>query len=153
MIRILFVLTLFVSFSQISLPAAFAQATVAGRVKLPPKESLVKSTKRYQNVTTSKRVGDSEPPVAVVFLESESLTANQNRPRSAAKVDLLQENYQYIPRLLPILKGTTVVFKNLDDDYHNILSYSKPKRFDLGRYRKDEPSPEVLFDKSGVVKI
>jgi plastocyanin len=30
--------------------------------------------------------------------------------------------------------GTKVEFPNYDDTYHNIFSYSKPKRFDLGRY-------------------
>ena len=28
-------------------------------------------------------------------------------------------------------------FPNLDDTYHNVFSYSKTKRFDLGRYRKE----------------
>ena len=41
----------------------------------------------------------------------------------------------------------------LDDEFHNVFSYSKAKRFDLGRFRKDEASPPVLFDKPGVVKI
>jgi hypothetical protein len=49
--------------------------------------------------------------------------------------------------------GTAVEFPNLDDSYHNVFSYSKTKRFDLGRYRKDEKPAAVVFDKAGVVKL
>ena len=37
--------------------------------------------------------------------------------------------------------------------YHNVFSYSKTKRFDLGRYRKDEKPGSVLFDKPGTVTV
>ncbi len=47
-----------------------------------------------------------------------------------------------------------MAFPNGDDFYHNVFSYSKPKRFDLGRYRKDDrPPPVIVFDKPGVVKL
>jgi hypothetical protein len=47
-----------------------------------------------------------------------------------------------------------VEFPNLDDTYHNIFSFSPPKRFDLGRYRKEErPVPSVLFDTAGLVTL
>ena len=41
----------------------------------------------------------------------------------------------------------------MDEEFHNVFSYSKPRRFDLGRFRKDEKSPNVVFDKPGLVKI
>ena len=44
-------------------------------------------------------------------------------------------------------------FPNYDDDYHNVFSYSKTKRFDLGRYRKNEKPPGQVFEKVGVVKL
>lgn len=44
-------------------------------------------------------------------------------------------------------------FPNEDDDYHNVFSYSKVRRFDLGRYRKDEASAGMVFDKIGVVRL
>jgi hypothetical protein len=34
-----------------------------------------------------------------------------------------------------------------------VFSYSKTRRFDLGRYRKDETAKQVTFDKAGVGKI
>jgi hypothetical protein len=66
-----------------------------------------------------------------------------------AQKDLAFEN-----PLLPVRVGTLVSFPNEDDVYHNIFSFSSPKRFDLGRYRKDEtPVPTVLFDKPGPVAL
>ena len=44
-------------------------------------------------------------------------------------------------------------FPNDDDFYHNVFSYSKTKRFDLGRYRKTDRPPVEVFDKPGVVKL
>jgi hypothetical protein len=64
-----------------------------------------------------------------------------------------QKCYQFAPALLAIQTGTPVEFPNMDDGYHNVFSYSKPKRFDLGRYRKDEKPPTLIFDKAGVVKL
>ena len=49
--------------------------------------------------------------------------------------------------------GTAVDFPNQDDTYHNVFSYSKTKRFDLGRYRKGEKPATVIFDKAGVVTV
>jgi hypothetical protein len=46
-----------------------------------------------------------------------------------------------------------VEFPNQDDIYHNVFSYSKAKRFDLGRYLKDEKPAAQRFDKAGVVKL
>ena len=47
-----------------------------------------------------------------------------------------------IPGLLAVRKGTRVEFPNRDDFYHNVFSYSKAKRFDLGRYPTGE-SPSI----------
>ena len=44
-------------------------------------------------------------------------------------------------------------FPNEDDTYHNVFSYSKVKRFDLGRYRGRESIPTVTFDKPGAVRV
>jgi hypothetical protein len=59
----------------------------------------------------------------------------------------------FAPDLVAVLVGGTVEFPNLDDTYHNVFSYSKAKRFDLGRYRKDEKAAAVTFDKPGAVTV
>ncbi len=65
---------------------------------------------------------------------------------------IVQKNTQFAPSLLVVPRGSSVSFPNADDEYHNVFSYSKTRRFDLGRYPKGE-SKSVSFDKPGVVKI
>ena len=59
----------------------------------------------------------------------------------------------FAPDLIAVHTGGAVEFPNLDETYHNVFSYSKAKRFDLGRYRKDEKPASVVFDKPGVVVL
>ena len=63
-----------------------------------------------------------------------------------------QSGMAFIPHLLPILVGTEVAFPNNDRVYHNAFSYSKPKRFDLGRYAKGK-TRSVIFDTPGIVRV
>ena len=66
---------------------------------------------------------------------------------------IMQKDMRFIPALLPVQVGTEVLFPNEDDIYHNVFSYSSIHPFDLGRYRKDEAPPPVIFDKKGVEKV
>ncbi len=66
---------------------------------------------------------------------------------------MAQKGMTFAPDLVAILVGGMVEFPNLDDTYHNVFSYSKTKRFDLGRYRKDEKPASVLFDKPGAITV
>ena len=66
---------------------------------------------------------------------------------------MAQKNIAFAPDLIAILVGSSVEFPNMDDTYHNVFSYSKTKRFDLGRFRRDEKPTSVVFDKPGVVTI
>lgn len=124
-------------------------ATIEGVVRLPAAKvaDTPASTGRYQ-IKASTKPADPEPIQAVVYLEG-TFTENS----APAKVEVGQRKFQFIPGLLPIQKGATVEFPNYDDDYHNVFSYSKSKKFDLGRYRKDEKPPSQVFDKPGVVKL
>ena len=66
---------------------------------------------------------------------------------------MAQQNMLFAPDLVAIHIGGAVEFPNHDDTYHNVFSYSKAKRFDLGRYRKEEKPGSVVFDKPGVVTV
>jgi plastocyanin len=126
----------------------FAQATIEGKVELPQPSAEQISTQRYQN-SAEAVTGPPDSPMAVVYLEGKfPNVASPTRPSEMA-----QKNINFAPNLLPIRVGTTVSFPNLDDTYHNVFSYSKTKRFDLGRYRKDEKPASILFDKPGVVTL
>ena len=131
------------------LPApVFAQATIEGRVELPKAHAAPVMTKRYE-IVTKGGVLSTNPPLAVVYLEGEFAKAASIPTRQVAQKDL-----SFVPALLAVQTGTAVEFPNEDDMYHNIFSYSPAKRFDLGRYRRDEhPVPTQTFDTAGLVTL
>jgi len=63
-----------------------------------------------------------------------------------------QRDMKFLPRVLPVVVGTTVDFPNNDKTFHNVFSTSEAKKFDLGLYPSGK-SRSVDFDKPGVVKI
>ena len=126
-----------------------SQAVVEGKVSLPKPEPWGTLQPRYTG-----QVGEVAPPdlpVAVVYLEGQFPNSATNTVQHPQEV--LQRGAQFRPALLPVQVGTTVSFPNGDDFYHNVFSYSKAKRFDLGRYRKSDRPPTQVFDKPGLVKL
>ncbi len=76
-------------------------------------------------------------------------------PEAAAATDpprMEQVNQSFQPRVLAVAVGTVVEFPNLDPIFHNAFSYSKAKRFDLGKYGQGK-TERVVFDKPGVVRV
>jgi plastocyanin len=125
-----------------------AEAIIEGHVHLPTTASSAMVTERYSVVSTDG-VMATNPPLAVVYLEGQF-----GRTTPTPTVQLLQKDMTFIPALLPIAAGTRVEFPNLDNIYHNVFSYSKPKRFDLGRYRPNEhPVPAQVFERPGLVVV
>lgn len=130
------------------LPAALSAASVTGRVTLPKSSAPPVQNKRY-DVVAKNGVLSTNPPLAVVYLEG-TFPADSARPVA----QVAQKDMVFVPMLLPVRTGTTVEFPNGDNLYHNIFSYSPAKRFDLGRYRREEkPVPTVLFDTPGLVVL
>jgi len=76
----------------------------------------------------------------------------QNSKLKSSKAMMDQKDMKFIPRVLPVLIGTTVDFPNNDKAWHNVFSTSEAKKFDLGLYPPGK-SRGVTFDKAGVVKI
>jgi plastocyanin len=123
-----------------------AQATAEGTVQLPKPSPDIGISQRYQ---ADLPIAPTNPPAAVVYLDT-------NHPAQSvthATAQMAQKGMTFAPDLVAVLVGGTVEFPNLDDTYHNVFSYSKAKRFDLGRYRKDEKAASVLFDKPGAVTV
>jgi len=123
-------------------------AAVEGTVTLPAAGAAAALTQRYQ-LKGGAGMAAPEPPTAVVYLEG-NFTLVTNPPPTA---QILQQGLQFSPSLLPVQRGTRVAFPNRDPLYHNVFSYSKPKRFDLGRYLNEEPAPSQVFDQPGLVKL
>jgi plastocyanin len=112
---------------------------------VPPQEA----SSRYP--TTSGQVQQSITPIpTVVYIDGP--IANAPAWPKPSNLAIEQKNFQFVPSLLVVSKGTSVAFPNEDSEFHNVFSYSKAKRFDLGRYPKGE-SKNVFFDTPGIVKI
>ena len=132
----------------IALPFLAPAAVIEGRVTLPKGDSTPVVTERY-GIVSANGVMSTNPPVAIVYLEGRF-----PRPAQPATAQLVQKNLAFIPALLPVQVGTRVEFPNLDQVYHNVYSYSRPKRFDLGRFQSNEqPVPAQLFDVPGLITV
>jgi len=126
-----------------------AQVVIEGTVQLP-KPSFDRGLNQRYATAPDIALAPINPPAAVVYLEGD-FKGQGSVPKSPAQV--AQKNVAFAPDLLPVLVGTAVEFPNMDETYHNVFSYSKFKRFDLGRFRKDEKPSVVVFDKPGAVTI
>ena len=122
-----------------------SSGTIEGSVTLPP---AVKTADRY--VSTSGEPRDIQAVPAVVYIEG--AVPSQRTARPSAAVRLTQKGEAFSPSLLTVPAGTPVAFPNGDPFFHNVFSYSRAKRFDLGRYRQGE-SKTVVFDRPGYVKV
>ncbi len=133
----------------LTISAQAQTATVEGTVTLPKPKTTTVPNDRYGLKTG--QVAAAPAPVAVIYLEGQ-FAATTNAV-TTNRVQMAQKGFQFTQAVLPVQKGSYVEFPNLDEDYHNVFSYSKTKRFDLGRYRKDEKPAAVLFDQPGLVKL
>lgn len=123
-----------------------AQSAVEGTVTLSQKPMAPPPAPHY-----ALKAGQVAPPpkqLAVVYLEGGFTSTAPARP-----VVMEQKGYQFMPGVIAVQTGTRIEFPNQDDDYHNVFSFSKAKRFDLGRFRRDETPPALVFDKPGLVRL
>lgn len=131
-------------------PSLRAQATIEGLVTLPSPTYDRGVNQRY-SAGPDVPMAPINPPAAVVYLEGDFRGEVHARAKGSAEMG--QKNIAFAPDLLAVMVGSAVEFPNLDDTYHNVFSYSKAKRFDLGRFRKEEKPNPVIFDKPGAVTI
>lgn len=66
---------------------------------------------------------------------------------------IIQKDAAFVPHVLPVLVGTTVVWPNQDEIYHNVFSMSQTKSFDLGLYNAEQPAKRVTFDQPGQADV
>jgi plastocyanin len=93
-------------------------------------------------------VVESDSVFGVAYIADLPLDAS--RSSGAALLD--QSGQRFVPRILAVVVGQQVEFRNSDNVFHNVFSYSPPKRFDLGRYPRGK-SKTLTFQKSGLVQI
>jgi len=78
------------------------------------------------------------------------LSADDGYRSKSALLD--QSGQRFVPRILAVVVGQQVEFRNSDNVFHNVFSYSPPKKFDLGRYPRGK-SKTLTFEKPGLVQI
>ncbi|WP_375403837.1 methylamine utilization protein [uncultured Sphingomonas sp.] len=71
-------------------------------------------------------------------------------PRGAYLIE--QRDIQFQPRVLIVPVGATVGFPNRDKVRHHVYSFSRPKKFDLRLYGRED-TRSVVFDKPGPVAL
>ncbi len=96
-------------------------------------------------------IGPQGEPVAdvVVFIEQGGVVPTA-LPDTPATMD--QRDKQFVPHILVIRKGQSVVFPNSDVVGHHVYSFSKPNNFALPLYKGDVHDP-ITFDHDGVVTL
>ncbi len=132
------------------LAGAAAPGVIRGRVDIrrPPASSERRPTIASLGAPPERdRPG---PDRAVVYLQTAPRGAFEQTDSGRAVMD--QRNETFVPHVLAITTGTTVEFPNSDRIYHNVFSFSKASRFDLGRYPVGR-SKSVRFDKPGIVRV
>lgn len=86
---------------------------------------------------------------SVITLNSVSLPPATGLPDT---LELKQRSKIFEPSVMAVTVNSTVSFPNLDQFYHNVFSYSKAKKFDLGKYKQGQ-TRFVTFDKPGIVQV
>jgi plastocyanin len=87
---------------------------------------------------------------AVVIATLKDAAAPPAAAGTTAVMDQL--NKAFVPAVLVVRRGTSVVFPNSDSIAHQVYSFSPAKRFELGLYR-GHPHPPVLLEQSGLIVL
>jgi plastocyanin len=133
----------------VSHPSAQQPADVRGRVEIGVPITVKRPSAAYptRHVTKAALAPASELRHVVVYLKNAPV-----RPVAPMKVDIVQRNETFAPRVVAVTVGSQVGFPNDDPIYHNVFSLSRTRTFNLGRYPKGH-SRQVQFDRPGIVKV
>ena len=127
-------------------PLGSIRGRVDVRRDLPPIEP--RPTVASLGMEGVREVPDRRRSVVYLATAPQGAFEDAERPRAV----LNQRNQAFVPYVLAIRAGTAVDFPNRDRTYHNVFSFSKAKRFDLGRYAGGL-SKALTFHEPGVVRV
>jgi hypothetical protein len=97
----------------------------------------------------AERINYDEMRDFVVYIKGPVPDAKLVRPLE----ELHQKNAAFIPHVLPVMVGASVIFPNDDNIFHNVFSKSDATPFDLGLYKKGDPPHQVTFTNLGEVDV
>lgn len=94
-------------------------------------------------------VSGTQAEGAIVYLESAQNLVPRPTP---ARAVMNQKDLHFIPRVLPVVRGTVAVFTNSDNVLHNVFSPSVTAgKFDLGSYSQGEARSVTLNELGDVL--
>lgn len=154
-LKTIFILLLIVIILQPLRQETIAQARgiIKGKIEI---EEVIKTSRRqrtgyqHDHTSTAAKTKTNEAENVVIYLEE--IGTKKDYSFSGKNPTLTQQNAEFIPKVLPILKGTTVEIRNDDKIYHNVFSLSDSKPFNIGRRPKGEIVPQT-FNNTGVVRV
>lgn len=91
-------------------------------------------------------------PVRDAVVEVHSTRRSSGPIRFPWKMGMAQKSLQFTPGTLVVAQGSTVAFPNLDQVRHSIYSFSKPARFEIDLYGRDQTRTQS-FPIIGSVKL
>lgn len=131
--------------------------SVTGKIEILKMNAMEPSQHAARHHTYGTMTMTSQRPPAtneyaniVVYLEGQNLKPEPQRVPSHSQID--QRNAEFLPHVLPVLRGTVVDFINRDNMYHNVFSLSPTKKFNIGRRPTGQAVP-IVMDKPGIVEI
>ena len=113
----------------------------------PNQGNLITGEVRILKLDGKERIDRSK---VVVFLDRVERGTGFPLPRKNPVVS--QKDRCFMPRVLPVVKGTTVDFPNDDTIFHNVFSLSRTGPFDLDIYPPEELR-SITFSRTGWVKV
>jgi plastocyanin len=100
---------------------------------------------------TVKAKGAKNGGDAVIFIEK---VPGKTFPAPKEHLRMDQRNMTFIPRVMPVLAGTTVDFLNSDDVLHNVFSPDKcAEKFNLGSWPKGQTKSYTFKDAGCTVTL
>ena len=117
----------------VAIPASFAWAAPIGPVRV-------------------QVVDERGLPVRDAVVELNAAGGRAGRIAFPWRMAMAQRNEQFAPGTLVVARGSTVAFPNLDKVRHSIYSFSKPARFEIDLYGRDQTRTHT-FPIAGAVAL
>ncbi|MBY8335015.1 methylamine utilization protein [Qipengyuania pacifica] len=117
----------------VAIPASFAWAASVGPVRV-------------------QVVDERGVPVRDAVVELNAAGGRAGRIAFPWRMAMAQRNEQFAPGTLVVARGSTVAFPNLDKVRHSIYSFSKPARFEIDLYGRDQTRTHT-FPIAGAVAL
>lgn len=152
-------LTLLLVSAQWTLAQSGAGHTLTGTVTMPdgPVRQVIRRGDAYRNrggearTATRSAVEAMNHPdrnVIVILYPSSGVPTLEPTPNAV----LLQTEKTFVPRVLPVTKGSVVTIQNADEFFHNVFSITPGARFNIGR-RPPGDRQTRRIDKAGEVQL